>query len=146
MKPERVKELRERFERTKDHFFFLTAEWPCECDPSVGVQCEMCGEEQMVREACEVVAALEAAQQRVAELGGIVNRLPKTSDGVPVVPGAELWVMSRFSGKAVSCGIAGLLPMHDYEQFYSTREAAEAAGEQKPPEEDLPKSNRGEMQ
>ena len=34
----------------------------------------------------------ECLQSRIAKLEAIVDKLPKTDDGVPVVPGLEVWI------------------------------------------------------
>ena len=78
------------------------------------------------------------------ELEAIVAKLAKTADGVPVVPGMDVWGMVHgFTGpvvarRRVACGngLAALVdktpanphyePIH---RCYSTREAAEAAKE-----------------
>ena len=84
-------------------------------------------------------------------LQATVDKLPRTADGVPVVPGVELWSRPNRDG---NCGIArhwlldsrGMVwygtmlrrpggdagssqPIHRTEHQYSTREAAEAAKE-----------------
>ena len=68
---------------------------------------------------------------RIAELEGIVAKLPKTKDGVVVTPGMELWWLSR--GRIGECrdNVGYMNP--DFSMFfrdcYSTPEAAEAAKE-----------------
>ena len=57
------------------------------------------------------------------ELRGIVDNLPKTADGVPLVGGMVLWRGSR----AVALGYEPENPA----EWYSTRDAAEAAKEAK---------------
>lgn len=60
----------------------------------------------------------------VEELQAIIAKLPRTADGVPVVPGMTLFLLS---------GSGAIIPTHakmytDYEkEYFSTREAAEAA-------------------
>jgi len=90
------------------------------------------------------------ANRQVRELETIVDRLPKTADGVPVVPGMEVWVPCETAGywgqkpgKAVKFMVDWIrsqgTPIHlqfvqgqPYqilaERCYSTREVAEAAG------------------
>jgi len=65
----------------------------------------------------------------------IVNRLPKTADGVPVVDGMELFRRDRFSANDIMPAIAktdaywvthdGQHVVDDSKTFFSTREAAE---------------------
>jgi len=89
--------------------------------------------------------SLKEASDRAAEitrLRAIVEKLPKTADGVPVVPGDELWVRHPDGGcagtrrwwKHPSLGWSvGFEHMQnepiDVSSCYSTREAAEAAKE-----------------
>ena len=58
-------------------------------------------------------------------LQAIVDKLPKTADGVPVVPGMEVWDLSKpnsFPSKVNGVSAPGV---GWYECRYSTREAAE---------------------
>jgi hypothetical protein len=84
------------------------------------------------------VSALEAEN---AKLRAIVAKLPKTADGVPVVPGMNLWELSthqypmhteQFIEEVVSIsqprGFGG--SPNAFCRCYSTREAAEAAKEE----------------
>ena len=60
-------------------------------------------------------------------LQAIVDRLPKTADGVPVTPSMELWWVDGASGIS-AYGRESMPTIHHYiEDTYSTREAAEAA-------------------
>jgi len=59
----------------------------------------------------------------------IVDKLPKTADGVSVVPGMELWYRHKYDGRFFIMTAA----FHDAESIdsaYSTLEAAEAALEE----------------
>lgn len=91
---------------------------------------------------------------RVRELEAIVAKLPKTADGVPIVPGMKLWVPAfdeveddggiyhhavtyegPVSDRHIVYGGAdwmqGPIPLKG-RTFYSTREAAEAAKQEQP--------------
>jgi len=75
--------------------------------------------------------ALSDRDRRMAELRGVVERLPKTADGVPVVPRMRIWTWGAVTDGS-DCGIWHLDVRHvsygdDYSRFYCTREAAEAA-------------------
>ena len=75
---------------------------------------------------------------RIAKLEAIVEKLPKTADGVPVVPGQDVFDYNRYEvfvrhvemeafeydDDGGKCAFGGI---HD---CYSTREAAEAAKEE----------------
>ena len=74
----------------------------------------------------------------VNQLRSIVDKLPKTVDGVPVVPGMSLWLPGyKWSGEAncITVNDAADWPGASaenscrIEQCYSTREVAEAGGE-----------------
>jgi hypothetical protein len=80
--------------------------------------------------------ALQAADE-ITRLQAIIDRLPKTADGVPIVPGDTIWFdIDNYSTVAgieieepggqwwVSFGISGA----ETDQCYSTREAANKAG------------------
>jgi hypothetical protein len=108
----------------------------CRCDPFTGDECQACKNKLLVDKAeYERLKRLEAA-------------LPKTADGVPIVPGPEsrLWYIHPDSHTiyersytadmrdARSHWIGDHQERHDVvwigvEQCYSTREAAEAARE-----------------
>jgi hypothetical protein len=81
----------------------------------------------------------------IARLHAIVDQLPKTRDGVPVVPGMNVWewdedrqcarqMMSAFLGEADFCVLfhGSACGRRDGTTTYSTRQAAAAAREEKP--------------
>ena len=90
---------------------------------------------------------LESAD-RIAELEAVAERLPRTADGVPVVPGMIVWIHERGSSKigtpwqtlteqVVTGMTEGCVEVESRLRLfeaaaccYSTREAAEAAGEE----------------
>lgn len=65
-------------------------------------------------------------RRRATQAEEVVNRLPKTSDGVPIYPGMTVWAL--IAGREISdaevqaVGIGGV-----WRYCYSTREAAEKA-------------------
>ena len=78
--------------------------------------------------------------EKVREDESIVDKLPKTADGVPMVPGMEVWcigtmrynngAMEELSGRTKEHVIMGLQRGKLFEgRLYSTREAAEKARE-----------------
>lgn len=79
------------------------------------------------------------SHDEIERFRAIVDRLPKTADGVPVVPGMTLW--ARLRGRWVEVAVAqvalcGVLSTahHGYisaKNTFSTREAAEAAKEER---------------
>lgn len=88
--------------------------------------------------------ALLSAAKAVPGLVAIINRLPKTADGVPVTPGMDLWFITPVDGSAIKWRIGPDLSKarevcieydpagSSYEVFapsdcYSTRVAALAA-------------------
>ncbi len=77
-----------------------------------------------------VPAGLQGAADELERLQGIVDKLPKTADGVPVVPGARVWqTPADWYGVHISMNAGsycGTLP--EWNEVYSTREAAKAAG------------------
>jgi len=77
------------------------------------------------------IAELEA---EIAELEDIVDKLPTTADGVPVVPGMEIWHPDGRTGTAsIAYYGRGCFPSYVVAEYcYSTREAAEAAKEKQP--------------
>lgn len=80
--------------------------------------CEPC-------DACVVL--MEKAAQEIERLEAIVDRLPKTDDGVPVAFDRELWYVANHN-EIVRLKHSRDLPYWDLvEACYSTREAAEAA-------------------
>jgi len=91
-----------------------------------------------------LLARVRELAARVAELEAIVAKLPKTADGVPVVPDGEYFQLNRrgdgttwWTGEgdrvvAVMAGYTGdYYDPHgqDWDEFYSTREAALAAAQ-----------------
>lgn len=74
---------------------------------------------------------IEAVEERIAKLEAVMAKLPKTADGVPVVPGMILYGPNQFdeiqehytelevNGDPLHCQVCG--------NCYSTRAAAEAA-------------------
>lgn len=66
----------------------------------------------------------EKARAHIAELEAVVGRLPKTADGVPVVPGMELWSSSRLGYSTLSDYAV------DPSEWYSTESAVRAAAEE----------------
>ena len=91
----------------------------------------------------EVATVLAA---RIEELEAAVEKLPKTADGKYVTPGTELWSWSRYpawsppelgmswarmdeSDEPVVHGDTNGYAPHDFQEYYSTREAALAAKE-----------------
>ncbi len=89
--------------------------------------------------ACNPLAAV------VAPVLAIVDKLPKTADGVPVVPGMTVWVVGDYGdGRSIHefvvwClshrtgddgGTTGSTFCWGHGDSYSTREAAEAAREE----------------
>jgi len=73
------------------------------------------------------------AINKIEELQSIVDKLPMTADGVPVVPGVDVcYRLHRHGG--VSCGTVGVPELNQNmfvweitKETYSTREAAEEA-------------------
>jgi len=94
-------------------------------------------------------------EPELERLRAIVDKLPKTADGVPVVPGMRLWVFAgahdyepsglrsvtvrRLTAMAASGWEHRQLQRTPLSKFYSTREAAEAAEV----DECLPPNDRG---
>lgn len=84
-------------------------------------------------------ALREQEKSRADRLQAIVDRLPKTADGVPIVPGMKVWFQrSRNHGWEVTAELVGGYYQSngdwscidfdgDGARDYSTREAAEAA-------------------
>ncbi len=88
--------------------------------------------------------------ERIVALEAIVDKLPKTADGVPVVPGMDVWCKDAVSHPRSTVGcyqwhvknvdFRGLISgtfhnvsegPHDASACYSTRQAAEAAAKEK---------------
>jgi hypothetical protein len=94
------------------------------------------------REQAEEIARLEDlfadSKKRIVVLQDIVDKLPQTADGVPVVPGMKVYAKDPtgyIQGYDVGTNSArtdSSIPEPTYLQYnwhcYSTREAAEAAG------------------
>jgi hypothetical protein len=78
---------------------------------------------------------IDCLRRQLSTLQAIVDKLPKTADGVPVVPGMTLWYWSKKHGpqrlEAVMRTTDGCNDFDlNIESFlHSTREAAEAAQE-----------------
>jgi len=64
----------------------------------------------------------------IDRLEAIVDKLPKTADGVPVTPGLELWTVHSGTGLPYSITVGSVRYGGIYPDCYSTREAASAAG------------------
>ena len=69
----------------------------------------------------------------IERLRAIVDKLPKTADGVPVVPGMKLFFLCPFENRITSDQVFQDRPevggmTIEVSNCYSTREAAEAAG------------------
>ena len=80
---------------------------------------------------CVVAHHVQAADAEVARLRGIVDKLPKTADGVPVTPYMRVFYYSPVDG-SICEGSADSFSMHTIHKTFSTREAAEAAKGAKP--------------
>lgn len=97
---------------------------------------------QLIADRDKLAAALSAAESRAAKAEAIVAKLPKTADGVPIVPGMEIygrpngsrlvvWSVASDRVKVTSDPVE----QHDVEVhatqllawWFSTREAALAA-------------------
>ena len=81
---------------------------------------------QAVREATALIAKM---LKRIRELEAVVEKLPKTADGVPLVPGMAIWVwtddgLAEDVADNAYCCDHDLYPLHD---TYSTEQAAHAA-------------------
>ena len=66
-----------------------------------------------------------SALERMAYLQSLVNQLPRTADGVPVVPGMNIYLINSVSGN-VEPWTAPVMDM-DPSMMYATREAAQRA-------------------
>lgn len=64
-------------------------------------------------------ATIEALENKVERLRTIVDKLPKTADGVPVTS----FCQTLYTREGVPVSVSG----NRTEQYYSTKEAAEAA-------------------
>ena len=70
---------------------------------------------------------LEAAHDKIAEQQAIIDKLPKTADGVPVVPGMALYYTTAGGGIIESPAILDWEEIHDEvgDNMHSTPEAAQ---------------------
>lgn len=93
---------------------------------------EKCDENESLR------AELAKANAEIERLRSIVDSLPKTADGVPIIPGMTLWlVVYNALGQQVYEAVPDVVVEGEYvrtwfgairsDRCYSTREAAEAA-------------------
>lgn len=84
------------------------------------------------------LALLIEERQRSERLQAIVDRLPKTADGVPIVPGGDYWsnndrgtfqwsVVELHQTAASGTFHGSPCVYESYDECYSTREAAEKA-------------------
>ncbi len=80
---------------------------------------------KMMRFEHEEATAIRALLADHSRLSEIVERLPKTADGVPVAPGTTLWTVLGGNLEQVQISHGGGL----YTECYSTPEAARAAME-----------------
>jgi len=80
---------------------------------------------------------IQSLEKKIERLRTVVDKLPKTADGVPIVPGMEVWLPGsyRYPGE-VERDAYGVNPCVDWPealyhpcQLYSSREAARAAAE-----------------
>jgi len=70
---------------------------------------------------------LENTAVEIERLRAVVDKLPRTADGVPVVPGLDtVWITWSEEAKQTLCTWR-LMHLRGH-RCYSTREAAEAAG------------------
>ena len=89
----------------------------------------------------EPIRCLRESADEIERLRAIVDKLPKTADGVPVVPGMTLYSSQNICGAFRKPEIVVSLEVYanhetsewmdghlEVELLYSTREAAEAAG------------------
>ena len=77
---------------------------------------------------CRAYNTATALKDDLDRLQAIVDKLPKTADGVPVVPGMEVWVtMTRLRQSHIVKDWTEVDEQDWEKYFYSTREAAEAA-------------------
>ena len=89
--------------------------------------------------ALEADATIAALRERVADLEGVMGKLPVTADGVPVVPGRDR-VYCIFADKPRSSSLVwgdedGWRTSNYWKplsEVYSTPQAAQAAAEQQP--------------
>jgi len=105
------------------------------------MQCETCGE-WVGSAQCpdcldvEIQEHTDALRKRIADLEAIVDRLRKTADGVPVLPGMSIWFEANW-GDVISDKAIQFDPLlkavltrdgwRELSQCYSMCEAAEKA-------------------
>ena len=90
-------------------------------------RCESCGTSWRKHLGIQgTCAKLQEAEQKIERLQAIVDRLPKTADGVPIVPGMEVWSWMGDAG-LMSTEITRIGKGGWFAACYSTREAAEKA-------------------
>ena len=88
--------------------------------------CDSCAQELHA----ECRQALAELQEENDRLQAIVAKLPKTADGVPVVPGMEVWqdcfdgIKQRWAASGIEDDRA-MVTSFVYAECYSTRKAAE---------------------
>ena len=122
---QRVAELEatiERFPKTEDGVPITIQPWP---------SCEVCDSGGIAAEDCPVCGPKVALwyKAEIGKLRATVERLPKTADGVPVVPGMDtVWIVWSEGAKQTPCTWR-LMHLRGH-ICYSTREAAEAGGDQ----------------
>jgi hypothetical protein len=68
-----------------------------------------------------------AAAAEIERLRAIVDQLPKTADGVPMLPGSKVWTWLGQNRAVREIDITYVRPKGVYKHCYSSREAAEAA-------------------
>ena len=78
----------------------------------------------------EVQRDLRRIAGEIERLRAIVDKLPKTADGVPLVPGMEVWDLTAPPQGPLSTPVRIVTVFSNewYEHRYSTRKAAESAG------------------
>ena len=82
---------------------------------------------------------LEQAKADIERLEAIVDKLPKTADGVPITPGMKIWLINQDEGQARFHAVDARDSTIKWwcgncfhpEEFYSTPEAAQAANKEK---------------
>lgn len=88
----------------------------------------------------DIHGRMKALVSDIEELQAIVDKLPKTADGVPITIGTRLWVWDTDIGcyqvresvrliSATAVSLDGHNTANSASTFFSTREAAEAAKE-----------------
>jgi len=97
---------------------------------------------RMPKEAIGTVAILDGLIAKIERLTAIVDKLPKTADGVPIVPDMVVWGYHGIRGliKGTARGDLSIIgdyngtgyPILEHKDCHSTREAAERQEEEKP--------------